>query len=78
MSPIAQTLIDRVGALLTCRILAIVFLIGGGIAAAMIVPCPEGWTPEGWKPSAEQAKVLKTKVYSMGEMGKTPVFWLLL
>ena len=78
MSPIAQTLIDRVGAQMTCRILAIVFLIGVGIAAAMIVPCPEGWTPEGWKPSAEQAKVLKTKDYSMGEMVKTPVFWVLL
>ena len=58
--------------------LAIVFLIGVGIAAAMIVPCPEGWTPEGWKPSAEQAKVLKTRDYSMGEMVKTPVFWVLL
>ena len=65
MSPIAQTLIDRVGAQMTCRILAIVFLIGVGIAAAMIVPCPEGWTPEGWKPSAEQAKVLKTKDYNI-------------
>ena len=75
---LGQTLIEKVGAQMTCRILAIVFLIGVGIAAAMIVPCPEGWTPEGWKPSAEQAKVLKTRDYSMGEMVKTPVFWVLL
>ncbi|MFR6331119.1 MAG: hypothetical protein ACLUOI_21470, partial [Eisenbergiella sp.] len=39
---------------------------------------PEGWMPEGWKPSAEQAKVLKTRDYSLGQMCKTPVFWVLL
>ena len=42
MSPIAQTLIEKVGAQMTCRILAIVFLIGVGIAAAMIVPLSGG------------------------------------
>ena len=55
-----------------------VFLIGVGAVAWMIVPCPEGWMPEGWKPSAEQAKVLKTRDYSLGQMCRTPVFWVCL
>lgn len=63
---------------MTCRILGIVFLIGVGAVAWMIVPCPEGWAPEGWKPSTEQAKALKTKDYNLGQMVKTPVFWVLL
>ena len=46
MSPIAQWLIDTYGAQMACRILAVVFLIGVGAVAWMIVPCPEGWMPE--------------------------------
>lgn len=68
MSPIAQILIDNYGAQMTCRILAVVFLIGIGAVAWMIVPCPEGWLPEGWKPSEEQAKVLNTKNYNIPGM----------
>lgn len=75
MSPIAQILIDNYGAQMTCRILAVVFLIGIGAVAWMIVPCPEGWLPDGWKPSAEHAKVLNTKNYNIPGMVKTPVFW---
>ena len=56
MSPIAQWLIDTYGAQMACRILAVVFLIGVGAVAWMIVPCPEGWMPEGWTPTATQAK----------------------
>lgn len=77
MSPIAQILINNYGAQATCKILAVVFLIGIGAVAWMIVPCPEGWLPEGWKPSAEQAKVLNTKNYNIPGMVKTPVFWVL-
>ena len=78
MSPIAQALIDSLGAQMTCRVLGIVFLIGVGAVAWMIVPCPEGWMPEGWKPSASQAKVLSTRDYNIGQMVRTPVFWVLL
>ena len=45
MSPIAQWLISTYGAQMACRILAVVFLIGVGAVAWMIVPCPEGWLP---------------------------------
>ena len=76
--PFAQALIDSLGAQMTCRVLGIVFLIGVGAVAWMIVPCPEGWMPEGWKPSASQAKVLSTRDYNIGQMVRTPVFWVLL
>ncbi len=78
MSPIAQWLIDTQGAQMACRILAIVFLVGVGAVAWMIVPCPEGWMPEGWHPTATQAKELGTKNYNIPQMVKTPVFWVML
>ena len=78
MSPIAQWLISTYGAQMACRILAIVFLIGVGAVAWMIVPCPEGWIPEGWTPTASQAKELHAKNYNIPEMTKTPVFWVML
>lgn len=42
MSPIAQMLIDNYGAQSACKILGIIFLIGVGLVAWMIVPCPDG------------------------------------
>lgn len=78
MSPIAQRLIEAYGPQMTCRILGIVFLIGVGAVAWMIVPCPEGWKPEGWTPSKEQAKLITVKDYNIGQMCKTPIFWVLL
>lgn len=78
MSPIAQWLISTYGAQMACRILAVIFLIGVGAVAWMIVPCPEGWIPEGWKPTATQAKELHAKNYNIPEMVKTPVFWVML
>ncbi len=78
MSPVAQTLIDLYGAQMACKILGIVFLIGVGVVAWMIVPCPEGYTPEGWVPSKEQNKELNTKNYNIPQMIKQPVFWVLL
>ena len=78
MSPIAQWLISTYGAQMACRILAVVFLIGVGAVAWMIVPCPEGWLPEGWTPTAAQAKELNVKNYNIPQMVKTPVFWVML
>lgn len=78
MSPIAQWLIDTYGAQMACRILAVVFLIGVGAVAWMIVPCPEGWMPEDWTPTATQAKELNAKNYNIPQMVKTPVFWVML
>ena len=78
MSPIAQWLIDTYGAQMACRILAVVFLIGVGAVAWMIVPCPEGWLPEGWTPTATQARELNVKNYNIPAMVKTPVFWVML
>ena len=78
MSPIAQWLISAYGAQMACRILAVVFLIGVGAVAWMIVPYPEGWLPEGWTPTATQAKELNAKNYNIPEMVKTPVFWVML
>ena len=40
MSPIAQMLIDNFGAPMACKILGVVFLIGVGAVAWMIVPAP--------------------------------------
>lgn len=51
MSPIAQWLIDTYGAQSACKILAVIFLIGVGAVAWMIVPCPEGWLPEDGHPA---------------------------
>ena len=62
MSPIAQMLIDNFGAQQACVILGIVFLIGVGAVAWMIVPCPDGWTPEGWVPTQTQSKELNTSI----------------
>ena len=78
MSPIAQMLIDNFGAPMACKILGVVFLIGVGAVAWMIVPCPDGWTPEGWVPSAQQSRELHTKDYNIPQMVKTPIFWVLL
>lgn len=44
----------------------------------IVLPCPEDYKPEGWVPSATQSKELNTKNYTMGEMVKTKVFWVLL
>ena len=71
-------LIDQFGAQQACIILGIVFLIGVGAVAWMIVPCPDGWMPEGWVPSTTQSQELHTKNYNIPQMGKQPVFWVLL
>ncbi len=78
MSPVAQLLIDNFGAQAACKILGIIFLIGVGVVAWMIVPCPEGWQPEGWKPSTTQSQELPTKNYNIPQMVKTSIFWVLL
>ena len=78
LSPIAQYLISTYGAQSACRILSLVFLIGVGSVAWMIVPCPEGWIPEGWKPTEGQKKEIGSRNYSTQEMVKTPVFWVML
>lgn len=78
MSPIAQWLISTYGAQSACRILSVVFLIGVGSVAWMIVPCPEGWLPEGWTPSGERKKELGGRNYNTKEMVETPVFWIML
>ena len=65
MSPIAQMLIDNYGAQSACKILGIIFLIGVGLVAWLIVPCPDGWRPEGWVPSSKQSKELNTKCVSL-------------
>lgn len=77
MSPIAQMLISTYGAQTACKILGVIFLIGVGAVAWMIVPCPDGWTPEGWTPSTTQSKELNTKDYNIPQMVKTPIFWVL-
>lgn len=72
MSPVAQMLISTYGAQTACKILGVIFLIGVGAVAWMIVPCPEGWTP-----STTQSKELNTKDYNIPQMVKTPIFWVL-
>lgn len=78
MSPIAQMLIDNYGAQSACKILGIIFLIGVGLVAWLIVPCHDGWRPEGWVPSSKQSKELNTKDYNIPQMVKKPIFWVLL
>ena len=77
MSPVAQMLISTYGAQTACKILGVIFLIGVGAVAWMIVPCPDGWTPEGWTPSTTQSKELNTKDYNIPQMVKTSIFWVL-
>ena len=77
MSPVAQMLISTYGAQTACKILGVIFLIGVGAVAWMIVPCPDGWTPEGWTPSTTQSKELNTKDYNIPQMVKTPIFLVL-
>ena len=77
MSPVAQMLISTYGAQTACKILGVIFLIGVGAVAWMIVPCPDGWTPEGWTPSTTQSKELNTKDYNIPQMVKTHIFWVL-
>ena len=77
MSPVAQMLISTYGAQTACKILGVIFLIGVGAVAWMIVPCPDGWIPEGWTPSTIQSKELNTKDYNIPQMVKTPIFWVL-
>ena len=77
MSPVAQMLISTYGAQTACKILGVIFLIGVGAVAWMIVPCPDEWTPEGWTPSTTQSKELNTKDYNIPQMVKTPIFWVL-
>ena len=77
MSPVAQMLISTYGAQTACKILGVIFLIGVGAVAWMIVPCPDGWTPEGWTPSTTQSKELNTKDYNIPQMVKTPILWVL-
>lgn len=77
MSPVAQMLISTYGAQTACKILGVIFLIGVGAVAWMIVPCPDGWTPVGWTPSTTQSKELNTKDYNIPQMVKTPIFWVL-
>lgn len=72
MSPVAQMLISTYGAQTACKILGVIFLIGVGAVAWMIVPCPDGWTP-----STTQSKELNTKDYNIPQMVKTPIFWVL-
>lgn len=77
MSPVAQMLISTYGAQTACKILGVIFLIGVGAVAWMIVPRPDGCTPEGWTPSTTQSKELNTKDYNIPQMVKTPIFWVL-
>lgn len=78
MSPVAQMLIDHFGSQSACQILGVIFLIGVGAVAWMIVPYPEGWQPEGWRPSPTQSQELQSRNYNIPQMIKKPVFWVLL
>lgn len=78
MSPIAQMLITHFGPQDACKILGVIFLIGVGAVAWMIVPCPDGWIPEGWTPTATQSQELQSQDYNIPLMVKKPIFWVLL
>lgn len=78
MSPVAQALINTYGAQTACKILGVIFLVGVGAVAWMIVPCPEDWKPEGWVPSTVQNQELNTKNYNIPQMVKQSVFWVML
>lgn len=78
MSPIAQMLIANFGPQDACKILGVIFLIGVGTVAWMIVPCPDGWIPEGWTPTEKQSQELQSKDYNIPQMVKKLIFWILL
>ncbi len=78
LSPIAAGLIEQYGAQTACQILGVVFLIGIGAVAWMIVPCPDDWKPEGWVPPQGTTNVLESPNYNIPQMVKTKLFWVML
>lgn len=76
-SPVAQAMMDAMGAQMTCRILGVIFIVGMCAVAWMVVPCPQGWLPEGYTPVSTGPVVYISRNYTAGEMLKTPLFWIL-
>lgn len=70
--PIGQYLIENIGALMTMRVLGVVFFILVAIGAQWMVLPPEGYKPTGWEPSHAQKNAVH---YSPKQMMKTFAFY---
>lgn len=76
MPPIVNTMINKVGVLLTFRYIGIVFLVIICLCAFVIEKCPEGYIPEHMKANA--SKVQKnTNEKNWRQMLKDPIFYLM-
>ncbi|WP_099468151.1 L-lactate MFS transporter [Konateibacter massiliensis] len=76
MPPIVNSMINKIGVLLTFRYVGIAFLVIICLCAFLIEKCPEGYMPENWKGSNHKTQK-KTMEKSWREMLKDPMFYLM-
>lgn len=76
-APLANFLIEAFDAASAFKILGIGLIVAYSIFSWFLaVPDPD-WKPEGWNPEASSKVAASTESYTMGEMIKTPLFWLM-
>ncbi len=76
-APLANLLIEKLDAASAFRILGIGLIVAYGVFSWFLkVPDPD-WKPEGWEPQATGAVASSSKNYTIGEMLRTPLFWLM-
>lgn len=76
-APLANALIEAFDAANAFKILGVGIIVAYCIFSWFLKAPEPGWKPEGWNPPTD-AKVSKaSKSYSLVEMLKTPLFWLL-
>ncbi len=71
-------LLSKYGLNITLLIWGIMFLVIGGIGAALLKNPPTGWRPEGWMLPAASNRTATTENWERGDMIKARQFWMLL
>lgn len=76
-TPIAVKLIKAVGVSSAFLYLGIIWIVAVGGLGMILQNPPPGYKPEGWEPPAATAAAPATEDWEVGDMIKTPTFWLL-
>jgi OFA family oxalate/formate antiporter-like MFS transporter len=76
-TPIAVKLIKSVGVMSSFFYLGIIWIVAVGGLGMILQNPPAGYKPEGWEPPAPVVGVQATEDWDVGDMVKTPTFWLL-
>jgi OFA family oxalate/formate antiporter-like MFS transporter len=76
-TPIAVKLIKSVGVMSSFFYLGIIWIVAVGGLGMILQNPPAGYKPEGWEPPAPAVGVTVTEDWDVGDMVKTPTFWLL-